>query len=234
MLLRNRVDELMDNPLLDASAHKLALRDLSRLNRFSGSVDVLWDPIQAYCAKRNRKSVRLLDVATGSGDILIELERRGCAVGLQIDGFGCDISSVAVAEASRRAAVEGGLSRFFVLDPLSQVIEEKFDIATVSLFTHHLSDEQVVLLLRNLSRSVNLILVNDLARSTLNWFLVFIATRVLSRSPVVHFDGPASVCNAFTPEELRSLAHEAGLLNCKVENKFPCRMLLQWSRKHDD
>ncbi|MBY0547859.1 MAG: methyltransferase domain-containing protein [Candidatus Obscuribacterales bacterium] len=234
MLLRNRVDEMMDNPSLDVDAHKLALRDLSRLNRFSCSVDVLWGSIQDYCFKRSLKSVRLLDVATGSGDILIELEKRGRCAGLQVNGFGCDISSVAVSEASRRTESEGAQSRFFVLDPVRQGIEEKFDIATVSLFTHHLSDEEVVLLLRNLSRSANLILVNDLARSSLNWYLVFIATRVLSRSPVVHFDGPASVCNAFTPEELRSLAHEAGLLNCKVENKFPCRMLLQWSRTNDD
>lgn len=234
MLVRNRVDEMMDDPSLDVAAHKVALRDLSRLNRFSGSVDVLWEPIQDYCAKRRRKSVRLLDVATGSGDIVIELERRGRAVGLQIEGFGCDISSVAVAEASRRAEAEGAQSRFFVLDPVRQNVEEKFDIATVSLFTHHLSDEQVVLLMCSLSRCANLILINDLARSSLNWFLVFMATRLLSRSPVVHFDGPASVCNAFTPNELRSLAQQAGLLNCKVENKFPCRMLLQWSGNHDE
>lgn len=53
---------------------------------------------------------------------------------------------------------------------------------------------------------------------------------VLSRSPVVHFDGPASVRAAYTPAELRALADQAGLAGATVRPVFPCRMLLTWSR----
>jgi hypothetical protein len=75
-----------------------------------------------------------------------------------------------------------------------------------------------------------LVLVNDLSRGTLNYVLVHIACRILSRSPVVRFDGPASVRAAFTPDEARRLADAAGLAGATVTPKFPCRFLLVWRK----
>ena len=54
--------------------------------------------------------------------------------------------------------------------------------------------------------------------------------RVLSRSPVVHVDGPRSARAAWTVTELRGLAERAGLAGASVERRLPCRMLLDWSR----
>lgn len=75
-----------------------------------------------------------------------------------------------------------------------------------------------------------LVLVSDLVRGRLNLGLVTAACRALSRSPVVHFDGPASVRAAYTPAELRALADQAGLAGATVRPVFPCRMVLTWSR----
>jgi hypothetical protein len=74
------------------------------------------------------------------------------------------------------------------------------------------------------------VLVNDLSRGSVNYFLVRLACRVLSRSPVVRFDGPASVRGAFTPDEARHLADRAGLVGATVTRKFPCRFLLAWRK----
>ena len=76
----------------------------------------------------------------------------------------------------------------------------------------------------------HLVLVNDLARSRFNYCAVWAACRMLSRSPVVRFDGPASVRSAFTPKEALALAERAGLTGATVRGKFPCRYLLSWRR----
>ncbi len=42
-------------------------------------------------------------------------------------------------------------------------------------------------------------------------------------------DGPRSVEGAFTINEMRTLAVDAGLDACQIEARFPYRFLLQWN-----
>ena len=74
------------------------------------------------------------------------------------------------------------------------------------------------------------VLINDLARSTAGLMLAHVATRLLTRSPVVHVDGPRSVEGAFTAEEARQLAERAGLHGSTVGRRWPFRYLLMWRR----
>jgi hypothetical protein len=98
-----------------------------------------------------------------------------------------------------------------------------------SLFLHHLDEEEAVLLLRRLrAMAGELLLVNDLERGPLGWLLAWVGVRVLSRSPVVHFDGPVSVEGAFTCAEARALARRAGLERATVRRCWQCRYLLTW------
>jgi hypothetical protein len=52
----------------------------------------------------------------------------------------------------------------------------------------------------------------------------------LSRSAVVHADGPQSVAAAFTPIEVLTLARRAGLHTARVSSQWPCRFLLSVER----
>jgi hypothetical protein len=72
--------------------------------------------------------------------------------------------------------------------------------------------------------------VNDLSRSRWNLGLVWCATRLVTRSRVVHVDGPLSVRGAFTPAEAAKLAERAGLTGARVAERFPCRWLLTWRK----
>ena len=58
--------------------------------------------------------------------------------------------------------------------------------------------------------------------------VVWLASRLLTRSPVVHVDGPLSVRAAFTPAELLALTHAGGLTGATVTPRFPGRMILEW------
>ncbi len=78
--------------------------------------------------------------------------------------------------------------------------------------------------------AARLVLINDLARTGAGYLLAWAGCRVLSRSPVVHHDGPASVASAFTPDEALELAREAGLAGATVARRWPERFLLAWSR----
>lgn len=223
LLRRERIPELMDDPALDPEEHRLALVGLRRLNRYSGSTAVLRRPLEGLARELGRP-IRVLDVATGSGDVPLELSRE-----LKDAEFaGCDISPIAI-EAARQSAPE---LQFFVHDVLREPLPAGFDAVTCSLFLHHLDGDSAILLLKRMAAAAgSLVLVNDLSRSRFNWLAVWIACRVLSRSRVVRFDGPASVRSAFTPKEALGLAERAGLTRATVRQRFPCRYLLAW-KKH--
>lgn len=227
---RDRIPELMDDPGLDPAEHRRALAGLARLNRFSGSAGVLW-PAIAKLAARLQRTVKVLDVATGSGDVPRGLLARAKAAAVSLDVAGCDVSPTAVEEAAR---VSGGV-RFFAHDALRDPLPPGFDVVTCSLFLHHLSEDEAVALFANMERAAgSLILVNDLVRSRFNYFAVWCACRALTRSRVVWFDGPASVRSAFTPAEARALAERAGLRGATVRGKFPSRFLLSWNRPDEN
>ncbi|MCA9021331.1 MAG: hypothetical protein KDA74_14375, partial [Planctomycetaceae bacterium] len=60
--------------------------------------------------------------------------------------------------------------------------------------------------------------------------LAWTACRLLTRSPVVHTDGPLSVAGAFTVNEIKELAGQAGLDGFQITRHWPQRWLLKWSR----
>jgi SAM-dependent methyltransferase len=224
---RERIAELMDDPALDPAEHRRALAGLARLNRVSGSVGVLWPPIRNL-ARELKRTIRVLDVATGAGDVPAALLRKAKREGVSLEVAACDISSTAI----REAATNCPAGQFFVHDAVRESLPIGFDVVTCSLFLHHLSEDDAVALFANMEHAARrLVLVNDLARSRFNFVGTWLACRLLTRSPVVRFDGPASVRSAFTPAEARLLAERAGLHGATVRTRFPCRFLLAWERK---
>lgn len=229
---RERVPELMDDPALDPAEHRRALAGLARINRFSGSVGVLWPSIRDLARRFPRDPIRVLDVATGSGDVPIRLAERAKRAGLSNVTFqGCDISPTAIEAASAAALRAGADAKFFQLNVLTDRPGGWFDVVTCSLFLHHLSSDDALSLLSRMREAAGrLVLVNDLARSRFSYIGVWLACHLLTTSRVVRFDGPASVRSAFTPAEALTLAEQAGLSSATVRSKFPARFLLSWTR----
>jgi 2-polyprenyl-3-methyl-5-hydroxy-6-metoxy-1,4-benzoquinol methylase len=229
---RRRRPEIMDRPDLEARRHVQALRGLERINFWSGSARILWPPICELARSSGRAGqscLRLLDIATGAGDVPIRLWRRARRAGVALQISACDLSPRAVAHARRRAAQCHADVDLFVWNALEDPLPPAHDIVTCSLFLHHLAEDEAVVLLRRMAQlSRRLVLVNDLARGLLGYWLAWVGTRVLSSSAVVHADGPRSVESAFSREEALRLAVRAGLAGTTVQPRWPCRFLLSW------
>jgi SAM-dependent methyltransferase len=100
---RCRRPEEMDRPDLEPARHERALAGLARLNLWSGSAGILWPPL-ANLARRLRRPLRVLDLASGAGDVPVRLWRRARRAGLSLEIDGCDRSATAVAHARRGPA----------------------------------------------------------------------------------------------------------------------------------
>jgi 2-polyprenyl-3-methyl-5-hydroxy-6-metoxy-1,4-benzoquinol methylase len=231
---RHRVDELMDDPAIDEASHRKALRGLARLNRVSGSVARIWKPIYRLAKTQGLKRITLLDIATGGGDVPIALARLARRAGIELEATGIDVSQQALDFAATQARAKGEAVEFRRVDILNDELPGRYDVAICSLFLHHLREPHAVRVLRAMNDSATRLgLVNDLVRSRLTYAQVWLASRIVSRSPIVHFDGPASVRAAFTIDEAMELARRAGLREAEAVPTFPCRFLMTWSPPSD-
>lgn len=232
MLTRKRVAELMDDPELDYSSHAEALKGLERLNFFSTSAASLWEQINPLARQRiNGTPLRILDIATGGGDIPVALHKTAMAAKLNVEITGSDVSPSSIKYAKSYARERDAAIEFIQLNALQDQIPSGFDVVMTNLFTHHLDPTDVTALLEKMSASATqLVLVNDLVRSEISYVLVWLATRLFSRSPIVHYDGPVSVRGSYTSSELMEMAEQAGLKGAVVNQCPPCRQILVWSR----
>ena len=228
---RDLQPELIDQPDLDAHRHVQALEGLVRINFFSGSSAILWPPIRALLAAEPQRNWRLLDIATGAGDLPIALWNKAQRAGFRLEVEGCDKSERAVEHARRRAERLNVTARFFEFDALEADLPEGYDIVTSSLFLHHLDERHATELLRRMAAAAGrLMLVNDLERSRAGFALAYVGVRLLTRCDVVHVDGPQSVAGAFRLDEVRAMCREAGLVGYTLKRRWPCRYLLAWKR----
>ena len=117
---------------------------------------------------------------------------------------------------------------FFLHDATSEDLPGEFDLVTSSLFLHHLSVEESVRLLRAMAGAGRRILVQDLLRSAVGYGLAWATVRLISRSHVMHVDGPRSVQAAFTLSEIREMARAAGLDRARIRWCWPERFALTW------
>ncbi|MES1213070.1 MAG: methyltransferase domain-containing protein [Singulisphaera sp.] len=150
---------------------------------------------------------------------------------LRVDG--CDISECALAEARDRARKAGvTTSNFFELDALHGPLPVDYDVITTSLFLHHLNEIQAEQLLSRMAAAVRrCVLVCDLQRSWLGYGLAWFGCRLLTRSPIVHVDGPRSVEAAFATKEISALAVRSGLDGAEITHHWPERWLLAWRKR---
>lgn len=221
----------MDDPDLDEQLLKDALYSLMRLNSLSELYDELWERIRKCAEKNPGEKLKVLDIATGIGDLPIRISKNAQKEGINLDVSACDISERSLAYAEDYATKSNVNVNFFQLDALNDNIPEGFDIIISSQFFHHLDEEELKTLVKKMNYSAEkLVIINDVIRSRLNLLLVWLGTRIFTASPVVQFDGPVSVKAAFTIPEIKALVENCGINGAKVSKNKSLRFILEWNK----
>src|SRR5437870_13476363 len=106
LLLHNRQlrPEIMDQPGLAPHLHDHALRGLQRINRWSGSDRIYWPWLHQAARAIAPRPLRVLDLATGGGDVPVRLWHKAKKRGVNLEIEGCDVSDTAIVHARTLAA----------------------------------------------------------------------------------------------------------------------------------
>lgn len=230
---RYLVGELMDDPNLAEKDHHQALKGLRRVNQFSRTARVVANAIIQHCKIEKLAFIRVLDLACGGGDVTVKVAELLKQAGLSAEVHGWDFSPTAI-DFAHRQRDKGNLSQvqFDVANALESPQSKTFDVVYCTLFLHHLSEDDSQKLLTTMWQMArHLVLIDDLRRSTMGYALAVVGCHLLSRSPIVHVDGPLSVRSAFTESEILELSDRCELPRPTIDRHWPHRFLLTWTAK---
>lgn len=188
-MLRSCETEILDRPGVPEAQAARAYRDLTRLHRYLGDTASLVSAVRSDPLPVRR----ILDVGCGQGGVLHELRQR-----LRVEVLGVDLNPLAVAGADVPILLADA-----VIDPLP-----KADVAFSMCLGHHLSETQMVKLIRNVGRSCRRFILMDLVRHPLPLalFRLFVAPFL---GPIAGSDGQTSIRRSYTPSEMTWIAEEA-------------------------
>jgi hypothetical protein len=227
---RRRGFEILDDPAVDDVIRKRSLDDVARSNIvFGGSRAVLVELAGAF-AESGARTLTLLDVGTGIGDIPARAACEASARGLTVHSLGVDISVSLL-----RVARAGGVTPVCADAHTLPLASKSVDVAICSQVLHHFETRDTIAVLQELDRVARLrVIVSDLRRS---WFAaagIWLASFPLRFHPVSRHDGVVSVLRGFTPEELRDLVRTATKQTPVTHRRLGYRTTASWAPRPED
>ncbi len=219
--------EHIDTGNYTAEEYEDCISELRFVNRWMGDAHSLKATLLRDVETERLPGFSILDIGAGSGELLRVAATWARQSNQQFRGVGLELNK-------RKA--ESILEESKPFDEISSVrgdalrlpfAEAQFDYVICSLFTHHLLDEQVVQVLREMSRVARRrLFVIDLHRHPVPYFLYTTLGKLVLHSRLVRHDGALSILRGFKTYELLDLAQRAGLRDIWVEQHFPSRLVL--------
>jgi 2-polyprenyl-3-methyl-5-hydroxy-6-metoxy-1,4-benzoquinol methylase len=203
--------ELMDRPQTVSAELEQDLHRIRQLNRYFGSYRLVLRFVRRWIKPGD--NIRIVDLATGSGDIprLIVDFARTVGARVQIDALD---RQPATLEIATKLSIDYSEISFIEADMLTWQPADRYDIVLCTLALHHFSEQDAVRILQRCSQfSRNFVLVSDLCRGWLASVGAYLLTALIFREPMTKHDARLSVARAFSFEEMRALVQQAGWTN---------------------
>ena len=216
--------EMLDRPAPFADLSR-SLADVARLNAlFGGRLITLAHVKRLVAAFPADRPVTVLDVGTGCADIPRALVRWARRAGRRIRIVALDRDLATLCVARRIAAAYPEIVLLQGDAVALPVRAASVDVVISALTLHHLEPEEARRYLAEMDAAARAgFVVNDLERGRVAYGLVWLATRLFTRSPMSRHDGPLSVLRAYTGDELQALCEKAGVFDARVF-RYACLM----------
>jgi ubiquinone/menaquinone biosynthesis C-methylase UbiE len=215
--------EIIDGPPVPFKDMACCMTDISRVNAlFGGRMVTMIHVKRLIAALPADRLVTVLDVGTGAGDIPRELVRWARRQGRRIRIFALD-RDAATLQIAATLVRDYPEIRFLRGDALALPIRAGSVDLTISAMTlHHLEPDAGVQYLAEMDRAARVgFVVNDLVRSRIAHWVVWLITRFITRGAISRHDGPLSVKRSYTPGEVGELCERAGLKGVDVVHHWP-------------
>ena len=225
-LKRELTPEWMDDPGVDPVELAEALAFIRKVNLRLGGVKALTSHLQRWSANwPDDQEVTILDIATGSADIPVEVVRWARERGHRVRITAVDIHETTLDSAREHVERELGadapieLVRADAKELVDRYGPLSFDYVHAGMFLHHLSEIEILTVLRIMDRVAKRGGVwNDLVRSRVAMAGIWALT--LGKSDMIKHDARVSVRAGFTKAEVRNFAQRTSMGYCRYRSSF--------------
>lgn len=220
-----------------ADAEKVAIvARLDRLNRALRAYHrffAILRPAIADRYRRERRPVRILELASGAGTFTLELARLAQAAGLPVEVHGSDYLGAHVREGRRRAAAAGLPVAFREVNAfdMHNVVAGEFDLVFLAQTMHHFTPGQLARMVEQATARAPCFVGIDVRRSLHVWGIVPGMAALGPHWGFLH-DGIVSIRKMYSEPELALVARLAAP-DCTVRTRgvLPGYSVLEVTRR---
>lgn len=218
---RSTEKEIMDlgPDFYTAQEYADCLRKLFRINQWFG-----FFYSTRMVLKRFSKNISLLDIGCGGGLFLLNLIRYYPTMRMR----GIDVSATAIEQANQARIAQGIDTQQveFQLQPelTLQLPPNSVDVVLITLVCHHVDDDDLVVLLQQVEQAARqAVIINDLHRHPIAYWVYKIISPGLFRNRLISHDGLVSIQRSFKRCELQRLLQRANITRYSIQWQFPFR-----------
>ncbi len=223
---RSTQAELMDTETVSFEEFHQCLRQLEFIN----ACTLTYRPTLQWLRKiwrhvQPEQTIFILDAGSGGGDMLRRIWKWSQKRGFKVTLMGADLNPWSKKSAEEMTS-KGIPVSFETADIFTLNLPKQPDFIISSLFTHHLTDEQLIHFIRWMdAQAMRGWFINDLHRHPVAYYFIQYATRIIPANRLIRHDAPVSVARAFTASDWQRLLVKAGIpqTRTRITWHFPFR-----------
>ena len=220
--------EIMDDFSLQSEELIGALDQIASINQLLGGNKLTLHGIKELLKKTDTsKTITIVDIGCGNGDMLRMLAKYGKKRNLQFKLIGIDANAFTINYAERLSKDFPNIE-YRCMDIFSENFKQlQYDIVLCTLTLHHFTTDQIAGIMDILNQNASIgIVVNDLHRSKLAYRLFELISVVFNLNTMSRNDGLISILKGFKKKELEHFSEKLNLKNYSINWKWAFRY--QW------
>jgi 2-polyprenyl-3-methyl-5-hydroxy-6-metoxy-1,4-benzoquinol methylase len=224
---RSEAPEIMDDFSMEGEILRDALDKIAAINKLLGGNKVTLDAVRTSIqAQPTGTVISILDVGCGNGDMLRTLADYARRHRLQFKLHGIDANAFTIRHAAQLSADYAEIS-YSSKDIFDYDLQTRYDIILCTLTLHHFKDPQLLELVQYFKNQSNLgVVVNDLHRSALAYYLFKLICALFGLNDMSREDGLVSILRGFKRQDLEAYSRALQLKKYSIRWKWAFRY--QW------
>ncbi len=216
--------EQLDNPDLQGSELEETLRNLQTVNSLLGNVRAVSKTVVNIALSHRKQHYHIIDLGCGGGDVLIHLAKVFRKRQIKATFLGIDFNAHSLQYAQKNASHFPEIE-WLQADVLSSNFElPECDLLISSHFMYHFEDAQLITFLqKHQSKVRTAIIISELQRSSIAYFLFKLFAPLLQFSRIAYEDGLVAIRRAFNRAELEGVMERADIERYELRWKWAFR-----------